>query len=142
MKTFMEDNCFLHLDENCLEVLENIFDTNQKIKDLGLPIKHYLVLMDDVISESALKKTGSNILQTIATQGRHYNISTVVSLQAYRSSISPIVRSQCSIVMLGRLLSVNEVEDLAAVYNQGLGETKKEATRKFLELWEQAVQKK
>jgi hypothetical protein len=43
--------------------------------------------------------------------------------------------------MLGRLLSVNEVEDLASVYNQGLGETKKEATRKFLELWEQAVQK-
>jgi hypothetical protein len=39
-------------------------------------------------------------------------------------------------VAIGRLLSVNEIEDLASIYNQGLGETKKEATKKFLELWE------
>jgi hypothetical protein len=45
---------------------------------MGLPIKNFLVVMDDVISESALKKNG--ILTTLATQGRHYNISTVVSL--------------------------------------------------------------
>jgi hypothetical protein len=33
---------------------------------MGMKIHHFLVLMDDVISESALKK-GGGILQTIAT---------------------------------------------------------------------------
>ena len=43
-----------------------IFDTNQKIKDMGLPIKNYLVIMDDVISESAIIKR-NGILTQIAT---------------------------------------------------------------------------
>lgn len=65
-KDFEETNCFRHLDDDCLEALQMIFDTNQKIKDMGLPIKNYLVIMDDVISESAIIKR-NGILTQIAT---------------------------------------------------------------------------
>jgi hypothetical protein len=43
--------------------------------------------------------------------------------------------------MIGRLLSINEIEDLASIYNQGLGRNKKEATTEFLRLWETSIQK-
>ena len=45
-----------------------------------------------------------------------------------------------SCVCIGRLLSIGEIEDLAEQYNQGLGLNSKEAKKKFIEIWEQAIQ--
>ena len=62
-----------------------------------------------------------------------------MSLQSYRSTMSSVMRAQFSQIWIGRLLAVGEVEDLISQYNQGLGDTKKEALKNIMELWETAI---
>jgi hypothetical protein len=90
----------------------HIYNTNKQLKDLGMPIQHFLFWFDDSIADSAMSSK-NGMMRLIATTGRHYNISSIISIQAYRSSMNSTVRSQMSAVCIGRLLSIGEIEDLA-----------------------------
>ncbi len=60
--------------------------------------------MDDVISESILTSTKKgNILKNFFALGRHFGISLILSLQAYRSTLGSVMRNQMTIVCIGRI---------------------------------------
>ena len=111
---WLENNYRDHVDE---DLLEQLYGIQKSIKErTPKKLKHWLVIMDDAVGEQAMtSKRG--ILLKIATSGRHFNISSIISMQAYRSTMNPIVRQQTSCLMIGRLNSLREWEDIAESYS-------------------------
>ena len=59
-----------------LELLQNIYDAQEKIKIAGKPLKPWLIMVDDLIGSSVLKNNSGGFINFIATC-RHMNISLI-----------------------------------------------------------------
>jgi hypothetical protein len=65
-------------------------------------LPHLLFLMDDVIGLNNVNTHTSPCLRMIATSGRHYGISTIMSLQS-ATQISPTLRQNTDAIICGNL---------------------------------------
>lgn len=64
------------------------------MKDSGISPRHWLLIFDDQISESSLLTDKKSPLFELSALGRHYNISMITLLQAFRSVLNPTIRLQ------------------------------------------------
>ena len=85
---WLETNVFEFIDE---QVIEAIYDSNKKIKESGHNPYPYLLIFDDVLCDDALSSNRS-YMSKIATTGRHFSISSIVSCQIFKGFIKPVVR--------------------------------------------------
>ena len=74
-KDWLQTNVYEHIDE---ELIDLIYETNKKIKESGKNPYPYLLIFDDVLCDEALSQKRSS-LNKIATTGRHFSISSIVS---------------------------------------------------------------
>jgi hypothetical protein len=77
-----------YIDE---QLIDMIYETNKKIKESGKHPYPYLLIFDDVLCDDALSSKRSSISK-IATTGRHFSISSIVSCQIFKGFIQPVVR--------------------------------------------------
>ena len=98
-KKFFEQNCHEDID---IPLLTKLFDVQKQIKEGGGEMANWLIIFDDQISDSSLK---DKRLVDLYCLGRHFGISSIMSLQSYRSSMSAVCRCQMSIIAIGRLAS-------------------------------------
>ena len=97
---FKETNMYESVDEG---MLLSLYDIQKEIKEHNpAKLKQFLVIIDDSITDDAMHRKSSPMLK-ISTSGRHFGISTCVMMQQYRSSSNPLIRSQTSCMLLGRL---------------------------------------
>ena len=74
-------------------ILEIQIQTNKK--------NHVLLVFDDI----DLSKKYENSIERLATQGRHYNITTILSAQVATCAISPSIRNNISYLFFRKLNS-------------------------------------
>ena len=72
---WLKTNVFECIDET---VIELIYETNKSIKESGKHPHPYLLIFDDVLCDEALSVNRS-YMNKIATTGRHFSISSVLS---------------------------------------------------------------
>ena len=79
------------------------------------PDDEYLFIFDDIITQDEFKKNAGNdsIINTIAINGRHMNVSMIISSQK-TSGVSSFVRSQVDGVYIFKQRSMNEID---AIHN-------------------------
>lgn len=73
------------------------------------PDKQYLIIFDDVIGDKEFKN--SDLMRTIAINGRHMNISAIVTSQKSTMG-STVIRTNADMTILYRPRSMNEIECL------------------------------
>lgn len=78
----------VHNDQNILEVL---FETQKKIKDMGKKPPHILIIMDDFIVDKAFQKR-RGLMTKLFSAGRNYNMSIILTSQQYTLIPSDIRR--------------------------------------------------
>lgn len=74
-KDWLKTNVFEHIDEDLIDL---IYETNKKIKEGDKNPWPYLLIFDDVLCDEALSQKRSS-MSKIATTGRHFSISSIVS---------------------------------------------------------------
>lgn len=72
---WLHNNVFEFIDEDVISI---IYDSNKKIKEEGQHPWPYIMVFDDVLCDVALSQKRS-YMSRIATTGRHFCISTVIS---------------------------------------------------------------
>jgi len=93
-------NCFDGYDGNALEAIFEMVesDYNDAINNKEKP-KHSLVILDDISFSGALKGKKNSILNRMACNGRHINLSFIVTAQKY-SQVDTCMRENSSAVVL------------------------------------------
>ena len=80
--------------------IQQVLDTNRTyIGDPSWPIDNLLVVMDDISADKTA--TNKNVLRELATQGRHYNISTMTGKQ-YFMQVAPDIRQNATHMIFTR----------------------------------------
>ena len=132
-----EANVFEFIDE---AVIEAVYENNKKIKESGHHPFPYLLIFDDVLCDDALGNKRS-FMTKIATSGRHFSISSILSCQIFKGFVQPVVRQQLSMIWVGRINSVESLELLLAEYASGAGVNKKDALETMRSYWAEAIKK-
>jgi hypothetical protein len=72
-------NLFNEAGEN---VIQNLIDHQQELKGNGEKLKPYICILEDWITDKTLNQK-RNIYDTLFSQGRHSNITTIITSQQY-----------------------------------------------------------
>ena len=106
-KDIPEENLFDNYDEMDVEgIYEFVEDNfNEAVRNKEKPVQS-LIIFDDMSFSGALKKKKNGILAKIFSNGRHINLSCIVTAQRY-SDVLPAARSNASGVIL---FSLNDAE--------------------------------
>jgi len=116
-----DDHKYNKLDK---EVIEDILETQQEqiqenLKKGGKKKKvdHILIILDDIISDSTFLRRNS-IIDKLAVQGRHSNISVIVLTQNFtgQTGISPAMRKNSDYVMSFYQQNINDLKKLSEQY--------------------------
>ena len=83
--------------ENVEKIVNRILEVQLETKK-----KHHILLIFDDIDLSAKY---SNSIEKLATMGRHYNITTILSAQVATSAVSPAIRNNTSYLFFRKLNS-------------------------------------
>ena len=95
---YAEQNCYEYVDT---EVIQTLYNTQKLIKEATQkPPHNYIILLDDMISESILTNKRSPLIPIFSLM-RHYSISICILLQNFREVISPQMRNQFTIIAVG-----------------------------------------
>lgn len=93
---FIDKRCIFKADIPTVDmVVRRLMDIQLKTKK-----KHHILLVFDDIDLSA--KFDKSI-ETLATQGRHYNMTTILSAQVATNAISPAIRNNTSYLFIRKL---------------------------------------
>ena len=106
----------LYFDTYRPEELEAVITTQKKIvaaqkKRGDRRLYSVLVCVDDFADSAALSRR-SVLLHELYTRGRHAGISTITSVQRYRS-LSPIIRVNATSLVIFRIRNAKELEALS-----------------------------
>lgn len=106
-KDIPDDNLFEKYNETDIEAIYEFVedDFNDAVRNKEKP-KQSLIIFDDMSFSGELKKKKNGILSKIFSNGRHINLSCIVTAQRY-SDILPAARSNASGVIL---FSINDAE--------------------------------
>jgi len=106
-KDIPPENLYEDYDELQLEAIYEFIEDefNEAIRNKEKP-KNCLIIFDDMSYSGALKKKKNGILSKMFSNGRHINLSVIVTAQRY-SDILPAARSNASGVVL---FSLNDAE--------------------------------
>jgi hypothetical protein len=80
---WLETNVFEAIDEEFIELLYN---SQKKIKEDGHNPFPWVLIFDDVLCDDALSHKRS-FMSKIATSGRHFSISSIISCQIFKGFI-------------------------------------------------------
>lgn len=135
---FMKTNVREEID---IEYLKKLYNIQKRIKERSPnKLHHFLIYYDDVIGTGVLTdkgKLGQAFLK-INSLMRHYNISSIMSLQQFKA-IDRKIRNQFSCIICHRLQSQSEVEDLAEEYSFGIDTDSRVAKKKFVQMYMDTV---
>jgi hypothetical protein len=117
------EKCFF--EEFDTEALEKIVAEARKITQALKERKttrlfNILVVVDDFSDDPAVVHNQSkNVLSTLYTRGRHFGVSTLVSIQK-NTTLAPVIRVNAQFICIGRLRNQKELlsvlEEITAVY--------------------------
>lgn len=83
--------------DNCAKIVRRLMQIQLETKKK----KHILLVFDDI----DLSAKYSDSIERLATQGRHYNITTILSAQVATIAISPAIRNNTSYLFFRKLNS-------------------------------------
>tara|TARA_R110000737_G_scaffold224042_2_gene238951 strand:- start:591 stop:1289 length:699 start_codon:yes stop_codon:yes gene_type:complete len=114
--------CFDHYED---KIIEDILDKQKSYPEGEAPL--IAIFLDDILSKD-FKKT--NVVSFLATRYRHYNIGMLCFTSQAVRSVSPMIRGNCSDVIIFKQQSSKEYEKLMDEYGEFFGE------EKFREMYE------
>ena len=109
-----EDEPPLYYDHYDQEALQNIIDTQRKIREyqkkqkIQKEIFQILIVVDDFADDPVFSRN-NKLLHSLFTRGRHSQISTIVSTQKF-ASISPLIRVNASELYVFELRNYQDLE--------------------------------
>lgn len=115
-----EHCCLFDNFEN--DELKNIMKSVKKEKVEEDKSCNILIVVDDFHDKNSLKR--DNVLNILATRGRHFNISFVYSVQKY-NSLPLVIRTNCLQRIFFRIINKNEL-DIISEENSTLNISKKD----------------
>ena len=94
------------IDKKCIfdanaDIVEQVINKLMQIQLQTKKRHHILVVFDDIDLSSKYDQS----IEKLATQGRHYNITTILSAQVATRSISPAIRNNTSYLFIRKLNS-------------------------------------
>ena len=72
-------------DENGINYIEKLINYQKKLKAEGKKLKNYLVLLEDLVGSEKSLDNRRSIFTTLFSQGRHSQITTIITTQQYSS---------------------------------------------------------
>lgn len=99
-----------------LEVINKITNYRKELIEAGNQVKPICMIFDDVAGDKNLRDP--NVLNALVTRARHYNIYLFYSVQ-YANLVPPVVRENCSIVMLFKVANQENAKQLWTLTNYG-----------------------
>jgi hypothetical protein len=122
-----------YFDDYDPEDLEKIIERQKKVtqylKDKNEKKLSILIVLDD-LSENKEFLRGNRVLQALYTKGRHLSISTVISVQNYKS-VSPMIRKNLTFLIVFKLRNQS---DLDAILEEFSNVADKKQLQKIYEL--------
>jgi hypothetical protein len=103
-KDIPRTNLFNDYDEGALEVIYDMIvdDYNNAIEDKKKPVQSCIILDDLGFKNLFAKSRKNNMVDKLFTNGRKYNINTILVLQRWTMA-STNVRSNCSGAIVGKM---------------------------------------
>jgi len=95
--------------------INQIKDNQQEALKKKKPMMDYLIIFDDILDDPKVGKRGSNIINDLATLGRHLHISVVVLTQKF-NALSTITRSNADFACIARCKNETDIEAFTTVY--------------------------
>lgn len=100
--------------------IKRLFEIQKKKLDIELgeipPSERILLILDDCLG---IINGYSRMLTTLAAQGRHYKISTIILSQHTSGLCNPILRSNSMYILLGRMNDVNRQKVVDVLSSMG-----------------------
>jgi hypothetical protein len=129
-----KDDENMYFDDYDPEDLEKIIERQKKVtqylKDKNeKKLLSILIVLDD-LSENKEFLRGNRVLQALYTKGRHLSISTVISVQNYKS-VSPMIRKNLTFLIVFKLRNQS---DLDAILEEFSNVADKKQLQKIYEL--------
>jgi hypothetical protein len=129
-----KDDENMYFDDCDPEDLEKIIERQKKViqylKDKNeKTLLSILIVLDD-LSENKEFLRGNRVLQALYTKGRHLSISTVISIQNYRS-VAPVIRKNLTFLIVFKLRNQS---DLDSILEEFSNITNKKQLQKIYEL--------
>jgi len=90
-------------------VIEKQRKVTQYLKDNNVTKLFSILIVLDDLSENVEFLRSNRLLQALYTKGRHLSISTVISVQQYRS-VAPIIRRNLTFLIVFKLRNAAELE--------------------------------
>lgn len=101
--------------------INDIKDNQQEALKRKKPMMDYLIIFDDILDDPKVGKRGSNIINDLATLGRHLHISVVVLTQKF-NALSTITRSNADFACIARCKNETDIEAFTTSYLTGENE--------------------
>jgi hypothetical protein len=129
-----KDDENMYFDDYDPDDLEKIIERQKKVtqylKDKNeKKLLSILIVLDD-LSENKEFLRGNRVLQALYTKGRHLSISTVISVQNYKS-VSPMIRKNLTFLIVFKLRNQS---DLDAILEEFSNVADKKQLQKIYEL--------
>jgi hypothetical protein len=114
--------------------LEAIIEKQKKViqylKDQGQKNLFSILIVLDDLSENQEFLRGNRVLQALYTKGRHLSISTLISVQNYKS-VNPVIRKNLTFLIVFKLRNYS---DLDAILEEFSNITDKKTLKQIYEL--------
>ena len=101
--------------EELERILHDQMTVVQYMKEQGRKPPHVAIIIEDVADDPSIARN-SRVLNSLFTRGRHAFISVFMQSQAVRA-ISPLIRKNLSVLILGRINNVKDLESAAEEFS-------------------------
>lgn len=101
--------------------INEIKEAQQQALKKNKPMMDYLLIFDDILDDPKIGKRGSNVINDLATLGRHLHISVVVLTQKF-NGLSTITRSNADFACIARCKNETDIEAFTTSYMTGENE--------------------
>lgn len=99
-------------------IIEDIKNKQKELLKKKKKMMEYLIIFDDILDDDSVSKRNSNVINDLATLGRHLNLSCVVLTQSF-IKLSTIARANCDFCFMSRSRNERNIEQFCESYLTG-----------------------
>jgi len=110
-----------HTTDKMESIINEIKEQQQQSIEKNKPMMNYLIIFDDILDDPKVGKRGGNIINDLATLGRHIHISVIVLTQKF-NALSTITRSNADFACIARCKNETDIEAFTTSYLTGENE--------------------
>lgn len=99
-------------------IIEDIKKSQKQLLKKKQKMKNYLIIFDDILDDDSVGKRNSNVINDLATLGRHLNLSCIVLTQSF-IKLSTIARANCDFCFISRSRNERNIEQFCESYLTG-----------------------